>query len=780
MTLSEASFGEWLKRQRNAAGLTQKQLAHRVGCAAITLRKIEADERRPSVQIAEQLAGIFNIPEKERKQFLEFARGDWSSQPAVSKQDFPWQEPRSNLPAPVTSLIGREKEIAEIREYLSKEETRLVTLVGPPGIGKTRLGVEAARTAPSDFPDGVYFVPLASLHAPSLLAPAIAEALGYIGAKNHLPEEQLRLGIGEKRILILLDNCEHLIEDVATLASDLLSACPRLKIIATSREVLRVPGEWLFPVPPLDTPKEDPPVDEVSTYPSLMLFVERARAISPGFVVTGENIGAISTICAKLDGLPLAIELIAARMRLMTPQILLERLNEGFILTADGPRAAPTRQKTLGNAIAWSYNLLTEEEQELFACLSIFSGTFTSEMAEAAFGRFFTGTPVSELFISLFDKSLIQRAANDNVGIRHTMLATVQEFARERLRQNGRETQMRDLHLAYFLDLTNGADRGLRGHDQMDWLHRLSAVVDNLRAALDWGIESGQTEAALRLVRNLDWFWFIRADHNEAIQWFQRALAMPQTSQYPEAHAEALYQLAHHTWFYVGDQEARVHAEQALSIARARNDKHNTARALSMLGLILANEQKYEETQTVLAESRELYREVNDEWGVAHATIALGQAPAFQGDFETALRFREQSLALFRELGDRYFISTSLRGLGDHKLKLGDLQGGMEAIKVAMLVARQLESKLQVTYCIWNFYTAAHMDGKPARAVRLFWAAKSLFDSFGAWSDSHGAAHASNLDSCRRELGNSAYEEEAEKGRTMTMEQAIAYALENK
>jgi transcriptional regulator with XRE-family HTH domain len=277
MTLSEASFGEWLKRQRNAAGLTQKQLAHQVGCAAITLRKIEADERRPSVQIAEQLADIFNIPEKERKQFLEFARGDWTSQPAETKQDSPWQEPRSNLPAPVTSLIGREKEITDIHEYLLREDIRLVTLLGPPGIGKTRLSIEAAREALTDFPDGVYFVPLASLHNPIPdRACRYSKPWDISGRRIILPKNNSGSGWGEAhpdragQLRTSDRGCRNL------LASDLLSACPRLKVIATSREVLRLPGEWLFPVPPLDTPKEGLAVDEISAYPSLMLFTERA------------------------------------------------------------------------------------------------------------------------------------------------------------------------------------------------------------------------------------------------------------------------------------------------------------------------------------------------------------------------------------------------------------------------------------------------------------------------------------------------------------------------
>jgi transcriptional regulator with XRE-family HTH domain len=363
------SFGDWLKHKRRALDLTQAALAGRVGCSAAAIRKLEAEERRPSAQIVERLAEIFEIPQDQQTAFLRFARGDVRSMPSETKEDFPWHASaapaHSNLPATVTSLIGRQQEIGEVREYLSKDNLRLVTLIGPPGIGKTRLSLEVARRALLDFPDGVFFIALASLDDPSLIALTVAQALNFVEVKRQSGTEQLSDGIRGKQMLLVLDNCEHLIEDVAALVSLLLSTCPHLKVLTTSRESLRIPGEWIYAVPAFDLPAEHSSVnvEGASQYPALVLFVERARAVRAGFSLTSENIKTITAICARLDGLPLVIELMAARMRLLSPQELLDRLTGQFMLTADGMRAASERQKTLQHAIDWSYQLLPPEEQ---------------------------------------------------------------------------------------------------------------------------------------------------------------------------------------------------------------------------------------------------------------------------------------------------------------------------------------------------------------------------------------------------------------------------------
>ena len=783
--MEQRSFGYWLKLKRKGLDLTREELAERVGYSAATIRKIEDEERHPSVQIVERLAEIFNIPPTEQSAFLRFARGEWISAPAQSAQDAPWhasgKSTPSKLPATTTSLIGREKEIADVREYLRRADMRLVTLIGPPGIGKTRLSLEAARASLLNFPDGVFFVALAPLDNSALIVVTVAQALGYVGAQNISIDEQLKEGIGEKQMLIVLDNCEHLIEDVSSFTSDLLSACSRLKILATSREVLRVSGEWLYPVPAFDIPKERDTIDlnNASDFPALVLFAERARAVRPDFSLQPENIQAVSSICAQLDGLPLAIELIAARMRLMSPQALLERLTDQFILSADGMRAASTRQKTLQNAIRWSYDLLSAEEQKLLAYLSIFSGGFTLDAAETICSQPMINKPVSEFITSLLDKSLLQYNLAEHREPQYTMLVTIQEFARTPLRQMGEETEMRNRHLRYFLDLAEKANKELRGANQMEWLQRLEVMRDNLRTALDWAIETRQTATALQMARGLHWFWFVRGDHTEGRQWLGRVLDMPDSPSHPETQAEALTQLAHHTWVQIGAKEARPWVEQALSVARAHHDKWNTARALTILGLVLTREGNFSAGQSTLEESKALFQEVGDKWGYAHAMMGLALASFLQDDQAGSLALHEQALILFGESGDRYFQSAAQRFIGVLRGMKGDEAKGLAALKEALILAQQLESKYEIGIVLSWWGEAEKRLGHPARAVCLYWAAKSILGSIGAWGMADEAQFENDIVPCRTTLHESAFAEAVEEGRAMTMEQAISYALED-
>jgi predicted ATPase/transcriptional regulator with XRE-family HTH domain len=780
--MEQNSFGTWLRLKRKALDLTREDLAKRVGYSAATIRKIEDEERHPSAQVVERLAEFFNIPQNEHEAFLRFARGDWKSAPTEVNANIPWQGStrvvRSNLPATATSLIGREKEIQDIRAYLAKEDIRLVTLLGPPGIGKTRLSIETARTVLPDFPDGVFFVALAPLDDPTRIGSAVVQALGFMEAGSLTADQQLEGGIGEKQMLIVLDNCEHLIEGVAALASFLLSACSHLKILATSRESVRILGEWLYPVPAFDLPEESSSIDMVtaSTFPALRLFAERARAVRPDFVLDPENIKMVSAICAQLDGLPLAIELIAARMRFMSPQTLLERLSGQFVLTADGMRAASTRQKTLNNAIGWSYSLLSDEEQKLFACLSVFSGGFTLEAAQAIFSEMVVEKSIADLIALLLDKSLLQYIPGPEP--RFTMLVTIQEFARERLRERGVENEIRDWHLAYVLNLTKDADKELRGHHQLEWLHRLGAEVDNLRAALDWAIETQQTELSLRLARKLDWFWNIRADHTEGRQWLQRVLDMPQTPLFPEAQAEALTQLAQHIWLQTGEKEARPLAEQALSIARAHNDKHNTARALIALSQVQIYEGDFVAAETALEESKALFQEAGDKWGYAHAVACHALAARYQEDWITVQILNNQTLVLFREVGDRYFQSVSLRDQGIRLVQQGHIKEAIEFLRESLILAQQLDSKYEIAVVLRRMGEAEQHAGNPARTVVLSWAARNVFDSIGAWQQKLETDFEKTMAACRAALGEAAFTDAVERGRAMTMEEAIAYALE--
>jgi predicted ATPase/transcriptional regulator with XRE-family HTH domain len=781
----ETSFGEWLKRQRGGKGLTQKQLAQQIGCATSTIRKIESDERRPSVQIAKRIAEIFQISSKEQKDFLRFARGDWNRAPARTNDDSPWltsnTAPGSNLPAPISSLVGREQAITDIRNYLSREDIRLLTLVGPAGIGKTRLSIETARTQLSNFPDGVFFIALAPLENPSLISLAIVQALGYVEARNVPARQQLMDGIGGKQMLILLDNCEHLIEDIASLAYDLLSACAGLKLLATSREALHIPGEWLYPVPPLDVPKGTSPipVEAASKFSALTLFAERSRAVQPTFAIHADNIQAVSSICDQLDGLPLAIELIAARMHLMSPVTFLEHWNAQSILSADGMRAVSMRQKTLNDAIAWSYNLLSAEEQKLFAYLSVFSGGFTLAAAEAMFSQSFTGKSLSNLVASLLDKSLLQQALEHEARLetRYMLLVTIRQFAWERLHELGEATEIRNLHLTYFLDVAHKAGMEMRGPNQVECSHRLTALRDNLSSALEWAIETGQTEIGLQMVSYLSWFWNKRSEFSEGRLWLEKAVKMPDAPQYPQLYSYALEQLALHTWQQSGSNEARPFVEQALSTARAHEDKWNIAWALSILGHFLIEKSDFSGAQTAFDESSALFQEVHDKWGYAYVVLGLAQSAYIQGDQPTSLPMYEEALSAFRELGDKFFENVVLRVMGTAQVRQGNLVRGVPALQEALIIAQQLDSKQEIAWALINIGDAATAQGDSVGAVRLYLAAKYIFDSIGIWRQDHEAELEEKLALCRVALSETGFVEAEAQGRAMATEQAIECAL---
>jgi predicted ATPase/Tfp pilus assembly protein PilF/DNA-binding XRE family transcriptional regulator len=756
-------------------GLTQEQLAQQVSCSTITLRKIEAEERRPSAQITQRLAEIFNIPPNDQASFLHFARGDWKSMPSAESEEAPWRLSsvalRSNLPASLTSLIGREQEIANVHEYLSNPSIRLVTLVGPPGIGKTRLSVEAAREMLSDFSDGVFFAALAPLEDPNLVAPTISQTLGFVEVQNRVPLERLKDGIGEKQMLIVLDNCEHLIEEVASVASDLLLSCPHLKILTTSREALRVPGEWLYSVPSLNIPKVNTSIDMdvVSQFSALTLFAERARAVRSDFTLSANNIQTIANICAQLDGLPLAIELIAARIRLMSPQALLERLSGQFTLYADGVRAVSTRQKTLHNAIAWSHDLLPDKEQVLFRRLSVFMGGWISEEATAICSdEGLKANEVPDLLMHLVDKSLIIVHEQDGEERYHT-LETIRQYAREKLWVADEGELMRQRHLAYFVDLAERAEPYLRAFDMVMWLDRLEVELDNIRVALGWALEN-DIESQLRLASALLRFWHIRSHKSEGIDWLERGLSIERSERgdqplSPEhamirgkalnaagflwamlgnrektrtlseealalfrelgskgrlGMAYALWNLAEAAIYQDGPKQAKILIEESLTLLRKIGDKFGMAQCLDLLDWLKEIEGDSDQVKALLQENLALRKEIGDKDGLANVIARLGRMAFLQGDLSRSVTIYEESLALYHEVGNDWSGSYVLADLALVFQAQGDYGKATQILEEALVLARDLGDKYSGNQFLYRLGGVAQSQGDYERATRMY------------------------------------------------------------
>jgi predicted ATPase/DNA-binding XRE family transcriptional regulator len=501
----EVTFGEWLKQRRTELGVTGDQLAERLSFSLDLLRKLESGARHPSGQITRLLADYFRIPTDEREAFVSFARTGGvtatpfvksASEPVDNSQAAPWRSAyvrQTNLPAVLTPLIGREQELEAGHQQILNPKTRLLTLIGPPGIGKTRLALQVASNAVEHFDDGIFFVDLSPVSDPDSVLPTIGRALGLKEAGERPIEELLLDFARDKRALLVLDNFEQVL-DAAPLVVKLMESGPWLKAVVTSREALHVRGERHLSVPALNVPDMNrlPPVESLLNYSAVELFAERAVEVAPGFVLTDKNAEDVAQVCVALEGLPLAIELAAARLRHLSPRVLRAELSSRLKLLTGGRRDLPPRQRTLFSAIEWSYDLLSEKEQDLFAKLGVFSGGFTASAVYAVCGaKSERDVPaVQEILFSLVDKSIVKEANSDAVtgDMRFGMLEVIREFAVERLEERGEIEEARQRHALYFMALAEESEFPLSGADQIPWLNRLEAEYDNLLAALRWSV----------------------------------------------------------------------------------------------------------------------------------------------------------------------------------------------------------------------------------------------------------------------------------------------------
>jgi predicted ATPase/class 3 adenylate cyclase len=594
----------------------------------------------------------------------------------------------SNLPTPATPLIGRERELAEVAGLLGREEVRLLTLTGPGGSGKTRLALALGLELLEEFPNGVFFVGLAPLVEPALVAPTIAQALGV---KEQGAEPLLKLlceHLADKTLLLLLDNCEHLLE-AAPLLSELLAAAPGLVMLATSRERLHLKGEYEFPLAPL--------VQEEA----LELFAARASAAQPGFALDG-NRKQVAEICRRVDCLPLAIELAAARVRVLSPQALLARLEHRLPLLTGGARDTDERQRTLRATIAWSYELLESEEQRLFARLAVFAGGCTLESAEEICEADF------EMLCALVEKSLIRQG-----GDRFWMLETIREYALEQSERLGQAEELRRRHAKHFLELAGTAEVGLRGADEARWLETLEAEHDNLRAVLARRDGDLQLELAGALWR----FWYVRGHFEEGLQWLREVLE--RKSRNRALRAKALHAAANLANCKVDPALARACAEEALALFEGIGDKGGIARALLDSGNAAAGAGDRERAWTLFERSRAAALEAGDRRYLAGAVINLGDLALQQGQWERALELSSEGLALSREHGSPEQIATALGNVALASFRLGRYEEAATNSKEALELTRQLGGRADVASHLVLPAALAVVRDRPEEGLRL-------------------------------------------------------------
>jgi predicted ATPase/DNA-binding XRE family transcriptional regulator len=713
------AFGDWLRERRRQLDLTQAELAGQVGCSVVMIRKIEADDRVPSRQVAERLARCLQVASADQGAFVMFARGR-AAMPSSLDQGgrstaVQTAIPTTLLPTPITAFLGRERELAELRRLIEADSARLITIVGPPGIGKTRLSLELAASVQDQFVDGVFFVPLAPVTDPAHVLPTISRVLG-------LPDRgpgaaALYSALHRRRVLLVLDNFEQ-ITAAAPLVSELLQHAPLVRAIVTSRIALHLSGEHQYAVPPLALPNIQmlAELPHAAEYPAVRLFVTRMRVINPEFALTNENAQTVAEICTRLDGLPLAIELAVARSRLLTPQALLDRLRSPTgpatlqVLTS-GPRDLLDHQRTLRSTIQWSYDLLDADERRVFIHLGVFVGAFTMEAAAAV-----CATPMAaEALESLANQNLVSWTAHNGQAILH-LLETIREFALEKLAEAGLLEDAYRRHAHSYVELAHTAVPALDGPEQERWLDRLLRAYPNLEAALEW-LTRHDPELGLRCATDLGQFWYTCGYPSEGRTWLTKLLDMveqigPAGDRIDSLRAGALH-IASFLAFQQGDnQQSATLAQKSLALYQALGDEAGIAMALLDIGRAAFGQANYSEATAAIEESLRINRALQHWPAVAPALNNLALIAKDHGDFQRAVQLHEESLVLYRQLGNRRGQARVLNNMSSVAYWEGDYARAGELAQETTAIYRDLDDRMGLAYALDALGMVAYKQGR--------------------------------------------------------------------
>lgn len=753
-------FGPLLRRYRAAAGLTQEELAERAGLSTRAISDLERGVKRaPRRETIELLADALALTAQKRALFASTARPGLEPASALPVP----VGPPSNLPAQPTSLIARERELRAIYELLDRPDTRLLTLTGPGGVGKTRLALAAADELLPRFEDGVWLVELAPIRVPALVAQTVARAVGLRETGDQPPDTQLREALRSHQALLVLDNFEHVVQAALFVAS-LLAACPRLKMLATSREPLRLRGERELKIEPL----ADDPASE--------LFLARARDVRPDLPADAETLAAVRGVCRRLDGLPLALELAAVHVRALSPQALLDRLTRRLPLLNAGPRDLPDRQRTMRDAIAWSEHLLSPDDQRLFRRLAVFAGGWSLPAAEEICALPGEPATVLESLLSLAEKSLVRAGVYDGEP-RFSMLETVCEYAQERLDASGEAEVLRRRHAEYFASLADVAARIQAGQDERDRALRIE--LSNARAALEWAREQGEPEIGLRLAAGFSRLWFISGAVSEAERWLREFLALDaQAGEHaapPILRLSALFGATRCALDRRDYAEAEACASEGLALARQYTDAAGTANMLAELGHVAEAHGDPDAAWACFEESLAFARTAGDGGAEGRALSSLGNLARRRRDYARATHYLEASLAHSRAFHLSWGVASALGALGHVACEQGDFDRAADLYRESLGLYRKMPNPAWLAWCLEGVTVVAAARGRHQEAARLVGGVSArrsaaLPDATPWPPYGEAAAHA------RAALGEDAFEAASAHGALFSTEQAIAEA----